>query len=58
MSSPMVLRWPLDNVELHLKTGASETGYGGILYQINPETNKLHIIQLFSGGFKNAQDKG
>lgn len=55
MSSPLILKWPLKGEKMHLQTDASETGYGGMLYQIDPETGNPHIIQIFSGGFKGPQ---
>ena len=51
---PTVLQWPLDGKKFHLKTDSSESGYGGVLYQID-DNNKTRIIQMFSGGYKNAQ---
>ena len=33
LQSPQVLKWPLDKVGFCVETDASETGYGGSLFQ-------------------------
>jgi len=38
-----------------VKTDASNMGYGGIIKQINPETNKEVLVRLTSGKCNPAQ---
>ena len=51
--SPTLLKY--ECVPLHLKTDASETGFGGYLFQLDPETMEQRIIHMFSGSFKGSQ---
>ena len=46
---------PFDSeLALHLATDASQTGFGGVLYQ-KPEPNKINFLRFFGKAFRNAQ---
>ena len=54
LRSPAILHTPLPDVKMQLETDASEIGYGGSLFQIDPITNEKRYIEFFSGSFKGA----
>jgi transposase InsO family protein len=54
LRSPAILKSPLPGLELHLETDASETGYGGSLFQLDPITKQKRYVEFFSGSFKGA----
>ena len=53
---PAILKSPLPNAKMYLETDASEVGFGGALFQLEPEDQtRKRYIKFFSGSFKKAQ---
>ena len=52
---PAILKAPISNEKFYVETDASDIGFGGALFQIDPKSNKKRYIHFFSGSFKKAQ---
>ena len=45
---PAILKAPISNEKFYVETDASDIGFGGALFQIDPKSNKKRYIHFFS----------